>query len=295
VVNSVSDVGNIQNTVLVTWFITSDLGQSTDLDFHWYTADAGIAVVQGSEMVWLNTTIPTGGTWLVQATPTRSTPSFNSTKLAGVSLPPVETRWTVGTFGALPVQMTKFTAMSERMGAELQWSTATEVNCYGFEVERRMTSPLSSPYQGSGWQKIGFVQGAGTSNSPKNYSYTDASVASGTYAYRLKQIDNDGTFEYSSEAEITLSVPKVLALNQNYPNPFNPSTTINFTLAEDSHVSLRVFDMLGREVATLANSEMKAVEVHNVLFDASRLSSGLYFYRLDAGKSSLVKKLMLLK
>jgi hypothetical protein len=90
-------------------------------------------------------------------------------------------------------------------------------------------------------------------------------------------------------------VPKVLALNQNYPNPFNPSTTINFTLAEDSHVSLRVFDMLGREVATLANSEMKAVEVHNVLFDASRLSSGLYFYRLDAGKSSLVKKLMLLK
>ena len=158
-----------------------------------------------------------------------------------------------------------------------------------------MTSPLSSPYQGSGWQKIGFVQGAGTSNSPKNYSYTDASVASGTYAYRLKQIDNDGTFEYSSEAEITLSVPKVLALNQNYPNPFNPSTTINFTLAEDSHVSLRVFDMLGREVATLANSEMKAVEVHNVLFDASRLSSGLYFYRLDAGKSSLVKKLMLLK
>jgi hypothetical protein len=166
---------------------------------------------------------------------------------------------------------------------------------------------LSPPYKGGdvrgGWQKIGFVQGNGTSNSPKDYSYTDASVASGTYAYRLKQIDNDGTFEYSSEAEITLSVPKVLALDQNYPNPFNPSTTINFTLAEDSHVSLRVFDMLGREVATLANGEMKAGEVHNVLFDASKLSSGLYFYRLEtrqttggqAGKNSLVKKLMLLK
>jgi len=219
----------------------------------------------------------------------------------GMTLSDIANTFYVGSTStnALPVQMTKFTVTSKKMNTELQWSTATEVNCYGFEVERRMTSPLSPPYQGGdvrgGWQKIGFVQGAGTSNSPKDYSYTDASVASGTYAYRLKQIDNDGTFEYSSEAEITLSVPKVFALDQNYPNPFNPSTTINFTLAEDSHVSLRVFDMLGREVATLANGEMKAGEVHNVLFDASRLSSGLYFYRLDAGKSSLVKKLVLMK
>jgi hypothetical protein len=90
-------------------------------------------------------------------------------------------------------------------------------------------------------------------------------------------------------------IAKSFTLAQNYPNPFNPSTTINFTLAEDSHVSLKVFDMLGREVQTLVNGEMKAGEAHSIIFDASKLSSGLYFYRLETGKSSLVKKLMLLK
>ena len=199
----------------------------------------------------------------------------------------------------LPVELTSFTAKTTNSSATLHWQTATEMNNYGFEIERRMTSPLSPPYQGGdvrgGWQKIGFVQGAGTSNAPREYNFTDQRLSSGRFVYRLKQIDNDGSFKYSQEAEVTIVVPKVFALSQNYPNPFNPSTTINFTLAEDSHVSLRVFDMLGREVQTLVNGEMKAGEVHNVLFDASKLSSGLYFYRLETGKNSLVKKLVLMK
>jgi len=175
------------------------------------------------------------------------------------------------------------------------------VNNYGFEIEKRTVSSQLSRQEASGqasvnsWVKIGFVKGNGTSNSPKEYSYTDASVASGTYAYRLKQIDNKGTFKYSQEAEVTVEVPKVFALSQNYPNPFNPSTTITFTLAEDSRVSLKVYDIIGREVAMLVNGDMKAGELHSVLFDASKLSSGLYFYRLDAGKNSLVRKLVLMK
>jgi len=193
----------------------------------------------------------------------------------------------------LPVELTSFTATISNLNATLTWKTATEVNNYGFEIERRLIDSKASSV--NSWGKIGFVKGSGTSNSPKEYSYTDASVASGTYAYRLKQIDNNGAFKYSQEAEVTVVVPKVFALSQNYPNPFNPSTTITFTLAEDSRVSLKVYDIIGREVAMLVNGDMKAGELHSVLFDASKLSSGLYFYRLDAGKNSLVRKLVLMK
>jgi hypothetical protein len=209
-------------------------------------------------------------------------------------------KWQNPTGTPIPVELTSFTATTDNLNAKLSWKTATEVNNYGFNIERRMIDnqnpSISSPNRGGlGWGCIGFVQGNGTSNSPKEYSYIDASVASGTYAYRLKQIDNTGAFKYSQEAEVTVVVPKVFALSQNYPNPFNPSTTINFTLAEDSRVSLRVYDMLGREVQKLVDGEMKAGEVHNVLFDASKLSSGLYFYRLETGKNSLVKKLVFMK
>ena len=139
------------------------------------------------------------------------------------------------------------------------------------------------------------MKGSGTSNSAHSYSYTDASVSSGTYAYRLKQIDNNGTYKYSSEAEVTVSVPKVFALNQNYPNQFNPTTTITFTLAQDGFTTLKVYNILGKEVATLANGEMKAGVANTVSFNASKLSSGVYFYRLQAGSFTEIKKLLLLR
>jgi hypothetical protein len=195
----------------------------------------------------------------------------------------------------LPIELTTFAAKVNGYAVSLKWQTATELNNYGFEVERRS---VSDQIENATWSKVGFVQGSGTSNAPKEYTFsdTDTKLAAGRYAYRLKQVDNNGTFKYSQSAEVEIGVaPKVFALNQNYPNPFNPSTTINFTLAEDSYVSLRVFDMLGREVQTLVNGEMKAGEAHSIIFDASKISSGLYFYRLETGKSSLVKKLMLLK
>jgi hypothetical protein len=193
----------------------------------------------------------------------------------------------------LPVELTTFIVYEKENAAVLQWNTATEVNNYGFEIERRVVNGEQQTM--NSWVNIGFIKGAGTSNTPKAYSYSDAIGFSGRYVYRLKQVDNDGSYKYSNEAEVTIAVPKVFALSQNYPNPFNPSTTIEFTLAEDSHISLKVFDMMGREVATLINQDLRAGEPHSVIFNASRLASGMYFYRLETEKSSLVKKLMLLK
>jgi hypothetical protein len=139
------------------------------------------------------------------------------------------------------------------------------------------------------------VQGNGNSNAPCKYSFTDEKLSSGKYAYRLKQIDNSGTFKYSQEVEVLVVVPKVFALNQNYPNPFNPNTTIEFTLAENGFTSLKVFDILGRGVATLVNESLKAGIEHQVLFDAAQLSSGIYFYKLECGKQLQVRKLILMK
>jgi hypothetical protein len=197
---------------------------------------------------------------------------------------------------ALPVELTEFAVSTAQHVTILKWKTATEVNNYGFEIERRSVEPSQLLNGSSGqWQKIGFIQGTGTSNTPKEYSYTDVSVSSGTYAYRLKQVDNNGTYKYSSETEVTISVPKVFALNQNYPNPFNPTTTISFTLAEDGFTTLKIYDVLGKEVATLVNGEMKAGMMNTVNFNASKLSSGIYFSRLENNGSAQIKKLVLMK
>jgi hypothetical protein len=146
---------------------------------------------------------------------------------------------------------------------------------------------------------IGFVQGHGTTTNIQNYSFVDQNVVAGKYSYRLKQIDLNGTFEYSNVVEVEVLGVKEYTLGQNYPNPFNPSTTINFSLAVDSKVSLKIFDVLGQEVATLVNGQLAAGS-QKVSFDASSLNSGVYFYRIDANgndgqKFSSVKKMILTK
>jgi len=167
------------------------------------------------------------------------------------------------------------------------------VNNYGFEIER--TSPRPSPQgeggeAGRGWEKIGFVAGNGNSNSPKDYSFVDKTVLSGKYFYRLKQIDNDGQFEYSNIVEVDLGVPAEFSLAQNYPNPFNPSTTIKYQLPERSLVTLKLYDILGREVHTLINEDQSPGN-YKVELNGSRFASGVYIYRITAGKFTAVKKL----
>ncbi len=207
-----------------------------------------------------------------------------------------------GISSPLPVELTTFTADNLGGKVELQWNTATEVNNYGFNIERRSPSPTPSQGEGTSgatlwgeWGAIGFVKGSGNSNSPKSYSFVDNNPLSGSAEYRLKQIDNDGSFTYSNVVSVT-SLPTQFSLGQNNPNPFNPTTTIRYSIPKAEHVTLKVYDEVGREVASLVD-ENKEAGSYSVQFSAvsHQLSSGIYFYRITAGNFSEVKKLMLLK
>ncbi len=195
---------------------------------------------------------------------------------------------------ALPVQLSSFSASIVKEGVMLSWQTETEVNNYGFEVERK--APLNPPKGGKygDWVNIGFVEGHGNSNSPKQYSFVDKSVSSGKVSYRLKQVDNDGSFEYSKIIEIDLGTPLGFELSQNYPNPFNPSTTIKYELPEAAFVKLSVFNILGEEVKVLV-SKFQQQGVYSINFNAEGLKSGIYFYKLSAGNFLSTKKMNLIK
>uniref|UniRef100_UPI00307E01AD T9SS-dependent choice-of-anchor J family protein n=1 Tax=Ignavibacterium sp. TaxID=2651167 RepID=UPI00307E01AD len=174
--------------------------------------------------------------------------------------------------GYVPVELSSFAASVSGNNVTLNWSTATETNNQGFEIQRS---------NGGEYEVVGYVAGHGTTVQPHSYSFTDQNVGSGRYQYRLRQIDLDGKYEYSSVVEVEVLGPKEFSLAQNYPNPFNPSTSIDFTLAVDSRVTLKVFDVLGQEVMTLINGNYTAGS-HKVNFDASGLNSGVYVYRIDA-------------
>jgi len=196
----------------------------------------------------------------------------------------------------LPVELTSFSASIKNKIVNLVWHTATEINNYGFEIEKRQTSIANSQ-----WNKVGFVNGNGNSNSDNEYSFTDKTTTTGKFVYRLKQIDNDGQYAYSKEVEVDLGKPTTFALNQNYPNPFNPSTSIQYSVVSNQHVSLKVFNVLGKEVAVLVN-EKQEPGTYTVDFSLANLSGGAYFYRLQvyptgggAGEFVQTKKMILLK
>jgi Secretion system C-terminal sorting domain len=206
--------------------------------------------------------------------------------------------------GVLPVELTSFTAALSGSAVSLKWQTATEINNYGFNVER-LTTPLNPPCQGGGqggnptspnavWETLGFVKGNGNSNSPKDYGFTDPNPPVGTVVYRLKQIDIDGAFKYSNQVSLVNTNVPEFKLSQNYPNPFNPTTTIRYSIPEESRVTIKVYNMLGAEVATLIN-ENKAAGNHQIDFDGSKLASGTYVYKIQTDKYSASKKFLLLK
>ncbi len=187
-----------------------------------------------------------------------------------------------------PVELTSFTAISSGDDVELSWATATETNNQGFEILR------SNQKDNNGWQKIGYLAGFGTTTEPKAYSFIDSKLESGNYIYRLKQIDFDGTFTFSDEVNVEVEIPLVYALEQNYPNPFNPSTTIKYSIQEDGFVKLAVYNLLGEEITMLVNNELKAGR-YEIVFDASRFSSGVYIYRLESKNFLSIKKMVLVK
>ena len=187
----------------------------------------------------------------------------------------------------VPVELTSFTALVKNDGVLLEWTTATELNNMGFEIERKESLE---------WYTIGFIKGRGTTTQISNYEFfNDLSElnTSTKLSYRLKQIDFNGAFTYSNIVEVDY-LPEYYSLSQNYPNPFNPSTSISFTLAKSSFVELKVFNVLGNEVATLVNQIVTAGK-HQVTFDAGSLSSGVYLYTIKASDFSETKKMILMK
>jgi hypothetical protein len=186
----------------------------------------------------------------------------------------------------IPVELTSFTASVNEGNVTLNWSTATETNNHLFEIERRAE-------QGE-YFAVGYVNGAGTTTEPQNYSYVDKNVQTGKYYYRLKQVDFNGSFVYSDEVEVDVTAPLSFNLEQNYPNPFNPSTNIKYSVPESGNVKLAVYNTVGEEVAVLVNGNIES-GIHEVSFNASNLPSGVYLYKLQSANSIQTKKMMLLK
>ncbi len=187
----------------------------------------------------------------------------------------------------IPVELTSFTGSVNNLGqVVLNWETASELNNQGFEVERRTAT--------SEYRTIGFVEGHGTTTEARSYIYKDVTADNGINYYRLKQVDFNGTYEYSSEIEIDVNGPLTFDLAQNYPNPFNPSTSIKYSVPESGSIRLSVFNIVGEEVAVLVDGFSQA-GFFEVTFDASNLSTGVYIYKLQSANSVQTKKMMLLK
>lgn len=198
----------------------------------------------------------------------------------------------------VPVELTSFTAQVVDDGIVLKWQTATETNNSGFEILRFARNDFNV------WEKIGFVEGKGTTTSMTNYIFKDRITDPGKYTYKLKQIDFDGSFKYSKEVEVVMSAPQQYKLEQNYPNPFNPATVISFGVQKKSNVRITVLNPIGEEVAVLVNEE-KEPGTYQVEFSAKggstsggnafNLTSGVYFYRMESGSFMQTKKMILLR
>ncbi|MBT8377936.1 MAG: T9SS type A sorting domain-containing protein [Ignavibacteria bacterium] len=185
----------------------------------------------------------------------------------------------------IPVELTSFAASIIDNSVILEWTTATEINNLGFEIERSINSISET---------IGFVSGAGSTVEPRYYSYTDKQVAGGTYYYRLKQIDFEGSHNYTDEIEVEVTALDVYTLEQNHPNPFNPSTKIRYSIPQTSNVVIKVFDIIGNEIEILVNRE-KQTGIYETTWYAENLPSGIYFYQLKAGDFVETKKMVLMK
>lgn len=194
--------------------------------------------------------------------------------------------YSVEDMNVVPVELSAFTANVNKNTVTLNWTTESELNNNGFEIQRK--------FAGDQFITIGIVQGAGTTTKRNNYSYTDVDLVDGNYVYRLKQVDFSGAFEYSDEILVEINAPTVFGIEQNYPNPFNPTTNIKYSVTEPSFVKLAVYNMLGEEVSVLKNEYMTS-GTFNATFDAASLPSGIYICKLETSYAVSAIKMMLMK
>lgn len=249
-----------------------------------------------------------GSSWLLQADWTGVQTSIQSNglmngyyrwRVASISIGANVTTWGPYWYlveNPLPVQLASFTGtVVSGTTVRLDWVTVSETNNYGFDVQRRPQGAVE-------WLTLGFVPGNGTTLQRHDYVFTDNTATSGAWQYRLVQIDLDGRRNeiepigvvVSGPTSVVEQVPLVFALEQNYPNPFNPSTTIQFTVIDNSSVTLKVYNLLGQEIATLVNEHL-AAGTHTRTFDATGLASGVYLYRLQSGGNTATIRAVLQK
>ena len=278
----------MKKSIILFFLITSQLYCQSYMNFKYTDASYKYAAINEISEITFNasgtvmTVALTNGSSNTDALSTISEMTFDSSILGGG--------------GPLPVELVSFTvALTNSEEVVLNWQTATEVNNYGFSIERFAESLNSSNSVSTiNWETIGFVEGHGNSNAPKEYSYTDKPTGACKIQYRLKQIDTDGKFEYSDILEVEIAVPTKFELAQNYPNPFNPTTVIDYSLNKASNVTLRIYNSLGEEAKTLVNEHQVAGKYY-VTFNASKLSSGIYFYSIRTDNNASIKKMILLK
>jgi len=267
---------------------TNWISQWVDMD-PWSVsfADINNGLVVGDEGIILRTT-DGGEEWFQQMS--------NTTKpLLGVSFIDTDHAVVVGdmgiilrtnTGGFVPVELTSFSAYIIKETVQLSWTTSIETNNRGFEIQRSSGS--------RDYITIGFVRGNGTTTEQHNYLFRDKNLNQGSYSYRLKQYDFDGSFQFSDVVDVDFNIPVKFALEQNFPNPFNPTTIIKWQSPESGVQTLKIYDVLGNEVKTLID-EYRPAGVYEINFDASNLASGVYYYRIESGSFTSTKKMILLR
>ena len=254
------------------WIDSIEVRYPSPADMRWEIWEANEAHAPAVDTNYLDIEItmtvgPTVGAWDLGYLLSESSSDFTDPGMWDVSL------GNSIVVGVVPVELTSFAAAVSENGVALSWQTATETNNRGFEVERSIDN--------STFNVIGFVNGFGTTTEKRNYVYNDKISAAGNYYYRLKQIGFDRSYEYSDVVEVDFSGVTDYAIAQNYPNPFNPATQIEFSLPVDAKVSIKVFSVLGQEVANLTNNQFAAGS-HKVNFYARSLTSGAYIYTISA-------------
>ncbi|MFC2136204.1 DUF2341 domain-containing protein [Bacteroidota bacterium] len=289
VLNAPNTLPSVDNQLDTRYWIVDVFGSpgtyETNLTF---TIPAGFLEVGHESYTKLyNRSSNSDGSWTeivsTAASITDTTVTFNAVSTLG--------QFTIGSSTPMPVELSSFTGAFEEDGVTLRWRTETEVNNYGFEIEKNTSDDPSN----GDWETIDFITGYGNSNSPKEYSYTDNQISSsGTYHYRLRQIDFDGTFEYSPQIDVEVEVSHKFVLHQNYPNPFNPTTRISFELPSETKVKVTIYNILGEVVEVLTN-DVYPQGSHELIFNGGRLAAGIYCYSLQAGNNRLMGKMLLLK
>jgi hypothetical protein len=195
---------------------------------------------------------------------------------------------------SIPVELFSIEVKKNGNGVLITWQTASELNNAGFEIEKLKIE--KSGLLGGEWEIIGYVAGQGSSTNFQSYIFHENNIITGSYLYRIKQIDYNGSYKYYHyDMIIEIGPPEKTELFQNYPNPFNPSTRIMFTSSENQYARLVVYDIIGNEVAELLNEKLEANKVYTLEFNSGNLASGVYFYRIVTSNQSIIKKMLILK